>query len=132
MHEIIPRISIDGISFSCCSQSLIAAGYVEDESRFDEITRWKTFKKDDDLEFYVDGDAIACVACFKNCRVNSASLIDQSTSELMQVLGLPDEIGDSVWVSNGRQQIPYEYFLLGLQVWFESDRVISVFCNAVY
>ena len=132
MHQIIPRTSVDNIPFGSDIQTLRAAGYVEDESGFEEITGWRTFKKDDDLEFYIRDGSVVCAACFKNCCVDGVAMIGQLPTELLYALGDPDEIGDAIWVTDERQQTPYEYFALGLQFWIESDRVVSVFCNDAY
>lgn len=125
-------MSVDDVPFGSSAQSLIADGYVEDIAGYDEITRWKCFKKDDDLEFYVKDDAVVCVCCFKNCHIDGVSMIGELSDDVIGKLGAPDEIGEAVWVSDEQQQIPYEYFSLGLQVWIESGRVVSVFCNDVY
>ena len=131
-HEIKPGISVDDVLFGASSQSLITAGYEEDESEFNEHLKWKTFKKNDEVNICVsDDDVVVCVACFKDCVLDGFCIIGQTPSDLISTLGHPDEIGEALWVSDDMQQTPYEYFSLGLQIWFESDRVVSVFCNAI-
>ena len=131
-HEIKPRKSVDDIHFGLSLQTLVAEGYAEDVDCFDESTKWKTFKKDGDCEFYVKDGSVVCIACFKNCLINGVPIIGESVGRIVATLGQPDEIGDPIWVSDDEQQIPYEFFSLGLQFWVESGRVVSVFCNAIY
>ena len=132
MNEIKPRVSVAGIPFDATVSSLIARGYLEDANGYDAITNWRTFKKNDDVEVYVEDDVVVCIACFRHCGVDGHDLMGRSPSDLVALLGRPDEVGEPIWVSDDAQQTPYEYFSLGLQVWFESDRVVSVFCNDSY
>lgn len=132
MHYVRSRISVDDVQFGACSQSLIGGGYVENADGYDEITGWRTFQKNDEVEVYVAEGAVVCVTCFQNCSLDGVGLIGMTPSDLLVLLGSPDEIGEVVWVSDELQQVPYEYFALGLQVWFESGKVVSVFCNANY
>ncbi|WP_426340225.1 hypothetical protein ACN9MZ_28995 [Pseudoduganella sp. S-14] len=132
MNEINPRVCVGNIPFNASCQTLIMAGYVEHIEGYDPVTGWRTFKKNDEMEIYVRDDAVVCIACFRECAINGVSLIGMTPSELIAQVGDPDEIGEAIWVSDDAQQTPYEYFSLGLQVWIESCRVISVFCNAIY
>lgn len=132
MHEIKPRVSVDGLSFGTTTSSLIARGYVEDVNGYDSITNWRTFKNNEDVDVYVEEDVVVCVACFRHCAVGGEDLIGKSPSDIVLILGAPDEVGEAIWVSDDKQQTPHAYFSLGLQVWFESDRVVSVFCNNTY
>jgi hypothetical protein len=132
MHEINPRAHVDGIPFGAPASLLVTRGYAEDPNGHDSITNWRTFKNDEDVAVYVEDDVVVCIACFRHCAVAGEDLIGRSPSELVSVLGSPDEVGEEIWVSDDTQQTPYEYFSLGLQVWFESDRVVSVFCNDSY
>jgi len=132
MHEIKPKLSVDGLPFGTSTLSLTTRGYIEDVSGYDTITNWRTFKNNEDVEVYVKDDVVVCVACFRHCGVDGKDLIGRSPSDIVLILGTPDEVGEEIWVSDDRQQTPYEYFSLGLQVWFESERVVSVFCNDLY
>ncbi|GLR11909.1 hypothetical protein GCM10007907_06990 [Chitinimonas prasina] len=107
-------------------------GYVEWPDEYDSYTNWRVFKRGVEMDVYVKDDSVVCVACFEGCTLDGVCLIDMSPSELVVILGCPDEIGEAVWVSEDRRQVPYEYFSLGLQIWFEADKVVSVFCNATY
>ena len=132
MVEIKPRVSVDGLPFGATTSSLAKLGYVEDVSGYDTITEWRTFRKNEEAEVYVKDDVVVCVACFLSCVIDGKELIGRTSSEVLPILGNPDEVGEAIWVSDDRQQIPHEYFSLGLQVWFESDKVVSVFSNANY
>ena len=132
MYEIKPRMSVDGIPFGATALSLTTRGYVEDVTGYDAITHWRTFKNNSDVEVYVKDDVVVCMACFSRCVLDGEDLIGRSPSDIECILGLPDEVGEVIWVSEDRQQTPHEYFSLGLQVWFESDRVVAVFCNDLY
>lgn len=132
MNKITPGIGVGEVNFSGGVEPIVAAGYLEDVAGFDEIMGWRTFRKDNQLECYVKDDAVVCIACFENCVIGDFSLIGKKLPELLRVLGQPDEVGETVWVSEETQQIPYEYFSPGLQIWLESGSVCSVFCNTVY
>lgn len=132
MHDIKPRAHVDGIPFGAHTALLVTRGYVEDLDGHDAITNWRTFRNDDDVAVYVEDDVVVCIACFRHCAVDGQDLMGRSPSELALVLGAPDEAGEEIWVSDDTRQTPHEYFSLGLQVWFESDRVVSVFCNNSY
>lgn len=132
IQEIKPRLSVGEVDLGASTDFLASSGYFEDKNGYDQITGWRTFKKEENLDIYVAGDAVVCIACFGHCVVDGIDLINRTPSELTSLLGSPDEIGEPVWVSDNLQQIPHEYFSLGLQIWFEADKVVSVFCNAVY
>ena len=132
MHEIKPKLSVDDIRLGCDIQTLIANGYIEKVDAYDEITGWQTFTRDDAVEFYVKNNSVVCIACFGDCVIEGVYIIGQTPSELIKGLGAPNEIGEAIWVSDDRQQVPYEYFSLGLQIWFESGKAVSVYCNEVY
>ena len=132
IHKILPRISVGDVPFSSNIAFLKALGYEEDIAGFDQIVKWHVYTKNDGLDCYVKDGMVVCLACFAQCYLSDRNLIGKTPEELALVLGIPDEIGDSVWVSEKTQQTPYEYFSYGLQVWIESGRVMSVFCNATY
>jgi len=132
MVEIKPRVSVDGLPFDATTSSLRDLGYVEDEEGWDAITEWRTFRKNEDVEVYVKDDAVVCMACFSGCVIDGREIIGRMPSDVLSILGNPDEVGEEIWVSDDQQQTPHEYFSLGLQVWYESDRVVSVFCNDIY
>ncbi|MFC4158960.1 hypothetical protein [Chitinimonas lacunae] len=132
MHKIKPRVSVDDVLFGANFQFLMSAGYVECPDSYDEETKWRIFRKNDEVDIYIKDDTIICIACFQDCVIDGICLIGMSPADLIAALGNPDEIGEAVWVSDNEQQIPYEYFSLGLQIWFEADKVVSVFCNATY
>lgn len=123
---------MDGISFGATTSLLLTRGYVEDLNAYGAISNWRTFKNNEDVEVYVEDDVVVCIACFRRFAVDGEDLIGRSRSDLLSVLGAPDEVGEAIWVSDDTQQTPYRYFSLGLQVWFASDRVVSVFCNDSY
>ncbi|MFZ6719411.1 hypothetical protein [Undibacterium sp. Ji49W] len=132
MYEIKPGIGVANVVFGQKAESLSSMGYFEDPDGFDEITEWRTYKKNDEFKCYVKNGEVICIACFFDCLIDGFSLMGKELHELVQAMGEPDEIGEPLWVTNDRQQRPYEYFSLGLQIWFEGDKVVSVFCNDEY
>ncbi|TJZ76200.1 hypothetical protein [Chitiniphilus eburneus] len=81
-------------------------------------------------ECYIEDGVVVCIACFTECFLFGKPLIGLAEDELISLLGQPDEIGESLWVSEERLQTPYEYFSFGIQIWFENEKTVSAFCNA--
>jgi hypothetical protein len=127
---IVPGKSVGDLRFDHQIEDLTALGFCEDMAAYNEITRWHTYAKNDDLNCYVKDGAVVCISCFRECIYNGNDLIKKRPNEIIQILGEPDEIGEDVWVSEDTAQIPYEYYSLGLQIWFENERVICVYCDS--
>jgi hypothetical protein len=132
MNHIVPRKTIGNISFNYSERKLKSLGYREVSSEYDEITQWKTYSRNKGVDCYVKHGKIVCIACFRNCYFFGRNLIGKTQTEINQIIGMADEIGDDVWVDEDVQQTPHEYFDLGLQLWFERKKVVSVFCNSCY
>jgi hypothetical protein len=130
--ELVPRQRVGDVFFNSTVQALTRQGYVEDIDGFDDFLRWHTYTRHEGLEFYVKQGRIVCVKCFSNCYFHGENIIGKTPEELLEILGAPDEIGEALWVGEEKQQTPYEFFDLGLQIWFETGQVVSVFCNDNY
>jgi hypothetical protein len=126
-HEIKPNEGVDEVRFGMSVAQLVASGYMGKVERYNEITEWRTFARDESLLCYVKTNVVIAFACFENCHVREKNIIGLRDSELIAILGQPSEIGDALWVSNNQQQIPVEYEKEGLQIWFEDGKVVSVF-----
>ena len=130
IYEFVPLVSIGDVPLNINARGLMALGYFEDIAGFDGFLRWHTYTKRQGLHCYVKDGHLVCVKCFSSCYFGGENLIGKTPEEIMKLLGKPDEIGDPLWVSDQVQQLPYEFDDLGLQVWFESEKVVSVFCDA--
>lgn len=130
MHEIEATRGIDEVRFGMSVMQLESLGYVENRDRYNEIIRWRSFSRDDTLVCYVKDDVFIAYACFEDCCLHGRNLIGLSEFELMALLGQSTETGESIWVGDEEQQVPFEYESVGLQIWFERGRVISVFGDA--
>jgi len=133
IHRIIPNVSVGDVLFSSTEEGVLALGYRHEENStgLDTGLGWKKYTKNDGLECYLKDGKVACLACFASCYWGEVDLIGKTPDELISILGQPDEVGDQLWVDEDRQQTPFEYFSYGLQVWVESDKVVSLFCDAV-
>jgi hypothetical protein len=132
MNKIHPRVGVGEVLFGMSIPDLLNLGYSEDRDDFDETTRWRAFVRDAGKVCYVKDESVICIVCLSDAWLTDENLFDLQTDELERVLGAPDEVGEPVAVDEERTQIPREYFSLGLQVWIESGKVVSVFCNATY
>lgn len=108
---------------------LEALGYVEHIDRYNEITQWRTFARDESLLCYVKDDIVIAIACFANCYIEERNIIGMNKKALFSMLGFPSEIGNPLWVTDDEQQQPLEYEEAGLQIWLEGGKVVSVFCD---
>ena len=129
MHQIRINRGVDGVDFGMSVHRLDGLGYVERPERYNEITGWRTFSRDQSLLCYVKDDAVIAIACFAHCWLQGHEIIGMDEQRLVSLLGPPAEIGEALWVSEDRQQQPFEYEEAGLQIWFELGKVVSVFCD---
>ncbi|NLR75796.1 hypothetical protein [Leeia aquatica] len=132
MIIVYPLIGVDDIKFGMCVNEIEGLGYLEDMAGVDDITNWRTFQKEDGKKCYVRNDAVVCVYCFGDALVDDFQLIGRKSEDFNKKFGAPDEVGDLVCVYDDTYQTPYEYYSLGLQVWFENDVSVAVFCNEEY
>lgn len=128
-NDVIPLIGVRDVLLNSPLRALTALGYFEDRLLYNEIINWHTWTKNDGLDIYVKDDVVICIACLSNCYLNGLNLLGLSSSELVGLLGAPAEIGDAIWLDDERSQIPFEYPSIGLQVWFEYDKVEKVYCD---
>lgn len=129
IHQIRPNKGTDDVDFGVSVDQLQAFGYAERVECYNEITEWRTFTRDESLRCYVKDDVVIAIACFANCYVGGMDVIGVDENALLAMLGPPTEIGDALWVSDDQQQIPFEYEGAGFQIWLESGKVVSVFCD---
>jgi len=130
IYELVPRVSIGDVPLCVTARNLEALGYFEDINGFDDILHWHTYTKREGLHCYVkDGDLVS-VKCFKGCYFKGQDIIGKTPKEIFQIFGEPDEIGEPLWVNDHVQQVTYEFYDFGLQVWFEAGKVVSIFCNS--
>lgn len=128
-HRIVVREGIDDARFGMTPAQLKVLGFDEKIERFNNITQWRAFTRDGNLMLYVKDYAVVAFACFESCALLGQGVIGLSESEIIALLGHPTEIGEPLWVDEDIQQTPFEYEALGLQVWIEKGRAISVFGN---
>lgn len=127
IYEIIPRVKVGEIRFNMTVDDLLELGYSHTE--FDEQINWHTYAKNEDIECYVEQGKIVSISCWKGATYNGEPIIGLTSEELINILGKPDEIDEPVWVSDEAQQTPWQYEELCLQIWFENEYVVSVFCS---
>lgn len=130
IYEFVPGIRIGDVPLHITARGLEALGYFEDINGFDDILHWHTYTKREGLRCYVKDGDLVCIKCFSDCYFKGENIIGRTPDEILRIFGEPDEIGDPLWVSDHVQQVTYEFYDFGLQVWFESGKVISIFCSA--
>jgi hypothetical protein len=132
IHELLPRQGVGDVRFHSSTQVLKKLGYAEDIDGFDEILRWHTYTKHEGLHCYVKQGKLICIKCITNCYFGGEDLIGKTAEALISIVGNPDEIGEPLWIDDSTQQITFEFFEPGLQIWLEAGKVIFVFCNDNY
>lgn len=128
-HDIYPRKGVDSVDFGIDVGKLESLGYCQRLEKPDEVIGWRTFVRDGAVVCYVEEGVVVTIACFANCHLDGKNLIGLTIAQIVSMFGVPDEIGEALWVSDDEQQTPYEYEAKGLQIWFEGGAVVSVFCN---
>lgn len=127
-YEIIPREGFGELLYEMSEKDLITLGYKNVD--FNELTGWFTYCKSPEFRCYVKDGKIEAISCSSSVIFKGTPIIGLKKNEIEKLIGYPpDEIGDPLWVGTDIQQITWEYYDLGMQLWFEKDNLVTVICD---
>ena len=94
-------------------------------------TSWRQYQlPGTDCFLEVENGQVVAILVYDILIYQRKNIIGRKMTDIIELLGEPDEIGDSVIYDDGDIQTPYEFRHFGLQAWVSEGRVASVsICN---
>jgi hypothetical protein len=91
-----------------------------------DLTGWISYEiPNSETRIDTEGGQVVSVSSYENFWYKGKTLIDLNISSVKSILGCdPDEIGDPILYNDNDLQVPYEYYSLGLLLWFSKGRVV--------
>jgi hypothetical protein len=124
-----PLISIGEIIFGEPIEPLIIKyDLIELPKPFDEAY-WDSYEVPDfSKRIYSEDGIVTIVGCFDNLYYGENNLFGLTFGEIRGLLGEEDKVGETVtfdFEDDDFEEIPIEYYKLGLQLWFRDGIVES-------
>jgi len=98
----------------------------------DESTGWETFSLENEgISLYVEDNKIVSIVCDEECLYKGRNIINMDINEFMNFYGV-NPVGeiDKLYVNDNDTQDVYEFDDIGLQVWCENDKIVTVIASA--